>query len=73
MSLFPHITADPKICGGEPCIQGTRIAVHVILDYMAGGDTIDDILKAFPQLNRELVQDAIRYASYRVQEELTPR
>lgn len=73
MSLFPLISADPKICGGEPCLKGTRIPVHLILDHLAGGDSLEDILKAYPQLTKRAIQEAVRYASFRIQEELIPR
>jgi uncharacterized protein (DUF433 family) len=48
-----RITVDPEICHGKPCIRGLRYPVETILKYLAGGDTIEDLLKEFPDLERE--------------------
>lgn len=66
------IASNPKICGGEPCIKGTRVPVHLVLDHLAAGDSFDDILKAYPQLSRPAVQEAVEYASLAVREEILP-
>lgn len=66
------IVSDPKICGGEPCIKGTRIAVHLVLDHIAAGDTFDDLLKAYPQISKPAIQEALEYASQAVREEILP-
>ena len=66
------IASNPKICGGEPCVKGTRVAIHLLLDHLAAGDSIDDILKAYPQLTKAAVQEAIEYASLAVREEILP-
>jgi uncharacterized protein (DUF433 family) len=52
-SLLSRITVDPEICHGKPCIRGLRYPVETILEYLAGGDTIEDLLKEFPDLERE--------------------
>ena len=44
-SLLSRITVDPEICHGKPCIRGLRYPVETILEYLAGGDTIEDLLK----------------------------
>ncbi|MEX0812568.1 MAG: DUF433 domain-containing protein [Chitinophagales bacterium] len=62
-ALFNRITVNPKICHGKPCIRNTRIMVESILEYLAGGDTIDDILEEFPDLEREDVLACISYAN----------
>ncbi|MBI4056199.1 MAG: DUF433 domain-containing protein [Elusimicrobia bacterium] len=64
------IVSDPKICGGELCIKGTRVPIHLILDHIAAGDTFDDILKAYPQITKAGIQEALQYASLAVQEEI---
>ncbi len=51
--LLSRITVDPEICHGKPCIRGLRYPVETILEYLAGGDTIEDLLKQFPDLERE--------------------
>ncbi len=57
-----RIEVDPKICHGKPVIRGTRIPVRTILGSLAGGDTIADILRNFPELTREDIVAAVAYA-----------
>lgn len=57
------IVIDPAICNGKPIIRGTRITVQSIIEYLAAGDTIDDILKEFPQISRSDVEACLVYAS----------
>lgn len=57
------ITRDPKILGGKPIIAGTRMSVEVILEFLAGGMEIKEILKEFPILKKTQVQAAIEYAA----------
>jgi uncharacterized protein (DUF433 family) len=52
-SLLSRITADPEICHGKPCLRGLRYPVETILEYLAGGDSVEDLLKEFPDLERE--------------------
>lgn len=59
---FDHIESTPGILGGKPCIKGTRISVELILETIASGASIADILREFPRLTQEAVQEAIRYA-----------
>ena len=58
-----YIVVDPKICHGKACIKGTRIMVSVILDNLAAGVAVDDILKSYPTLSYGAVQAAIAYAA----------
>ncbi len=51
--LLSRITVDPEICQRKPCIRGLRYTVEAILDYLAGGDSVDDLLEEFPDLERE--------------------
>jgi len=51
--LLSRITVDPEICHGKPCIRGLRYPVETILEYLAGGDTIENLLKEFRDLERE--------------------
>jgi len=48
-----RIISDPNICGGEPCIKGRRIPVHIILSHIAAGDDFRTILKNFPRITME--------------------
>ena len=61
-----RITVNPKQCGGKPCIRGMRIRVIDVLDLLANGLSVDDILVEFPKLEREDVLAAIKYARDRV-------
>jgi len=53
--LLKHISVDPNICFGKPCIRGTRIWVSLILDFLASGMTIDELMEEYPQLNKEKI------------------
>ena len=48
-----RIVSDPNICGGEPCIKGTRIPVHIILSHLAADDDFETILNNFPRITKE--------------------
>ncbi len=52
-NLLSRITVDPEICHGKPCIRELRYPVESILEYLAGGDTIESLLAEFPDLERE--------------------
>lgn len=52
-SLLSRITINPEICHGKPVIRGLRYPVESILEYLAAGDSIDDVLAGFPDLERE--------------------
>lgn len=54
------ITINPSICHGKPTIRGTRYMVESILEYLAGGSTISEILEEFPDLNKEDVQECLK-------------
>lgn len=61
--LLERISVDPNVCHGQACVKGTRIMVWLILDYLANGDSIDDILRAYPSLNREDILACLAYAA----------
>ena len=56
------IEINPKIMVGKPVIKGTRITVELILEKLAGGETIEDILKSYPHLNRAQILACLEYA-----------
>ena len=60
---FERLQADPDICSGQVCVEGTRIPVSLILDMLAGGDTIEDILDGYPALTREDIAAALAYSA----------
>ncbi len=66
------ITSDPNVLFGKPAIKGTRIAVEQILDELAGGTTIDEILEAYPRLNHEAISAALAFAADTLRAEVTP-
>lgn len=62
-NLLSRISINPNICFGKPCIRGHRIWVSLILDYLAGGETIEEILEAYPSIEREDVLACIAYGA----------
>lgn len=63
------IAVDPKICAGKPTIRGTRIMVKNVLGMIAGGYAMDQVLQAYPELTREMVDAALQYAVTVIDEE----
>lgn len=61
--FLKHISSDPEICHGKPCIKGTRIPVYLIVSLVAEGATVEEILKDYPSLTKENVEAALRYAA----------
>jgi uncharacterized protein (DUF433 family) len=58
-----RISTDPAICHGKACIKGTRIMVSVVLDNLAAGQSLNDILRLYPTLHKDDVTAAIAYAA----------
>ena len=71
-SKFNRITLDPDKCFGKPCIRGLRMPVASILSYLSSGMTIDEILKEWPELEREDIYQALGYASWAMEEKVVP-
>lgn len=63
------IVVDHAICAGKPTIRGTRVMVKNILGMIAGGYTLDQVLQAYPELTREMVEAALQYAVTVIDEE----
>jgi uncharacterized protein (DUF433 family) len=61
--MFTRIVSDPAILAGKPCIKGTRISVEMILEWVASGANRDDIVKSYPQLKAEDVEEALNFAA----------
>lgn len=70
--MFERITFDEKIMGGRACIRGMRIPVSVIVGQIAHGAAIEEILKGYPDLEREDVQESLEYAAWLTKEEVYP-
>lgn len=66
--LLERISVDPGVCGGKPCIRGTRIYIAVILDGLAEGLTPEQIIDHYPQLTIDDVRAALTYAAALAQE-----
>lgn len=61
--LLKRISINPNVCFGKPCIRGTRIWVSLILDFLANGMTIAEILEEYPHLTEEDIRAAIAYGA----------
>ena len=61
-SLIERVTINPEIAHGKPTIRNKRYTVEGMLEYLAGGDTIEDLLKEFPDLEREDFLACLQYA-----------
>jgi uncharacterized protein (DUF433 family) len=61
--MSDRITVSPDICNGKPVIRGTRITVQTVLEFLAAGDSIEDLLEEYPALKRDDVQACLEYAS----------
>jgi uncharacterized protein (DUF433 family) len=57
------IVIDPEICNGRPVVRGTRIPVQTIMEFLAAGDTVDEVLDAYPTVTREQVLACMEWAS----------
>lgn len=62
MPAFDRISLDPDVMGGKPCIRGMRITVGTVLGLLASGHTEEEILKAYPYIEREDIRAALVYA-----------
>jgi uncharacterized protein (DUF433 family)/predicted nuclease of predicted toxin-antitoxin system len=61
--LLSRISIDPNVCFGKPCVRGTRIWVSLLLDFLASGTTMEQILDEYPQLTRDDILAAIAYGA----------
>jgi uncharacterized protein (DUF433 family) len=66
---FERITVNPEICTGKPCIRGLRFPVSRVLGLLAAGETKDSILKAYPYLEPEDIDETLQYAASLAEEE----
>jgi uncharacterized protein (DUF433 family) len=68
--MFTHIAYNPEILSGKPHIVGTRLSIEFILELFASGATKNEMLKTYPQLTGEAIEDALRYAAQSVKNEI---
>lgn len=69
---FDRITINPQMCEGKPCIRGMRFPVASILAYLGSGMEVEDLLREWPELEREDVQQALGYAAWAMHERIIP-
>ena len=67
-----RITVRPDVCHGQACIRGTRIPVHQVVRMLANGDTVDDLVAAYPHITREDVAACLDYAATLAEEHIAP-
>ena len=63
MKWQEYITVNPDVCHGQACLKGTRIPVCVVLDNLAIGMTVDEILQSYPSLTSESIKAVLAYAA----------
>ena len=68
MKSLTRTTFNPDVMAGKPCIRGMRVTVGTIVGLLASGNSIDDILKAYPYLELEDIYEALSYAAWRADE-----
>jgi len=67
--FIESIVFDPNICSGKPCIKGTRIPVHIILELLAIGEDYEEIKNAYPNITDNDIRACLNYASVLADEE----
>jgi uncharacterized protein (DUF433 family) len=72
MNPLSRITLDPAVMGGKACVRGLRVTVGTILGLLAVGRSREEILKAYPYLESEDIDQALAYAAWRVEEREMP-
>lgn len=72
MEKLNRITINPNVCLGQPTIRGMRITVSVILKMLAGGNSLEDVLDAYPELEADDVKQAMKYAAWVVSDQIHP-
>ena len=63
MQEFPRITMDPEVMGGKPCIRGMRVTVGMIVESLAAGRTIEQLLADFPYIEEGDIREALAFAA----------
>jgi uncharacterized protein (DUF433 family) len=68
-SMFERISINPNVCHGQACIKGTRIPVYLIVQMLANGDTIEELLEDYPSLTKEDILACLAYAGALAEDE----
>src|SRR5215208_519137 len=66
---FTRITIDPAVCSGKPCVRGLRFPVARLLGLSAAGETREQILRNYPYLESDDIDEALRYAAFLAEDE----
>ena len=72
MKTFRRITFDPAVMGGKPCIRGLRVTVSTVVGLLAAGRSTEEILEAYPYLEREDIDQSLAYAAWRLEAGVDP-
>lgn len=70
--ILSRITHDPAVMGGRPCIRGMRLTVGTVVGLLGAGRSVDDVLRAYPYLEKDDIQAALVYAAWRSEERELP-
>ena len=65
---FSRITVNPAVMGGRPCIRGMRVTVSMVLNQLASGQSMEQVLEAYPYLQRDDLLECLAFAASRVEE-----
>lgn len=69
---FERITFDPNIMGGRACIRGLRVTVSLVVNLVANGMSVAEIIEAYPYLETEDIHQALRYVAWLAEETVYP-
>jgi uncharacterized protein (DUF433 family) len=72
MLEFDRITFDPNVMGGRACIRGMRVTVSLVVNLVANGMSMEEIVRAYPYLEPEDVRQALQYAAWLAEETIHP-
>jgi len=72
MKQLDRITMDSAVMGGKPCIRGMRVTVGTLVGLMASGKALEEVLAAYPYIEREDILQALTYAAWRSEEKDLP-
>ena len=68
MESLDRITQQPDVMGGKACIRGMRVTVGMVVGQIGAGQSVDEVLSAYPYLERDDILQALRYAAWRAEE-----
>ena len=72
MKSFDRVTIDPAVMGGKACVRGVRVTAGTVVGLLAAGRSPTEILRAYPYLEREDIDQSLAYAAWRLEEREVP-